>query len=198
MSDSLWPQGLQHTRLPCPLLFPGVYPNSRPLSQWCHPTISSSVAPVSSYPQSFPASGSSFPMSWLFASGGQSIGASDPASVLPMNQHSLVTQSCPTLCDPRDWSMPGFPVHHRLPELAQTHVHHFGDAIQTSHSWIFRANFFWGWLVWWPCCPRDSSITIWKHELFSPQPSLWSNSHIHTWLLEKLYLWLYVSYMLKN
>ena len=146
MSDSLWPHGLQHTRLPCPLLFPGVYPNSRPVSQWCHPTISSSVAPFSSCPESFPASGSSFPMSRLFASGGQSIGASDPASVLPMNQLSPITQSCPTLCDPVDCRMPGFPVHHQLPELAQTHVYRVCDAIQTSHplkiQCIFRANFF--------------------------------------------------------
>ena len=82
MSNSLWPHGLQHTRLPCPSPTPGVCPNSCPLSRWCHPTISSSVTPFSSYPQPFPASGS-FPMSWLFSSGGQSIGAS--ASVLPMN-----------------------------------------------------------------------------------------------------------------
>ena len=82
VSNSLWPHGLQHARLPCPSPTPGVCSNSCPLSQWCHPTISSSVIPLSSYPQSFPASGS-FPMSWLFASGGQSIGAS--ASVLPMN-----------------------------------------------------------------------------------------------------------------
>ena len=74
MSNSLQPHGLQHTRLPCPSLSPWVGLNSRPLSQWCHPTISSSVAHFSSCPQSFPASGS-FPMSWLFLSGGQSIGA---------------------------------------------------------------------------------------------------------------------------
>ena len=84
MSDSLWPHGLQHTRPPCPSLTPGVYSNSCPLSQWCHPTISSFVAPFFSCPQSFPASGS-FPVSWLFASGGQSIGALASASVLPMN-----------------------------------------------------------------------------------------------------------------
>ena len=84
MSDSLWPHGLQHTRLPCPLPSPGVYPKPCPLSQRCHPTISSSVAPFSSCPQSPPASGS-FPMSWLFALGGPSIGASASASVLPMN-----------------------------------------------------------------------------------------------------------------
>ena len=75
MSDSLQPHGLQHSRLPCPSPTPGVYSNSCPLSQWCHPSISSSVIPFSSHFQSFPASGS-FPVSWIFASGGQSIGAS--------------------------------------------------------------------------------------------------------------------------
>ena len=84
MSDSLWPHGLQHTRPPCPSPTPGVYSNSCPLSQWCHPTISSSVVPFSSCPQSFPASGS-FQMIQLFASGGQSIRASPSASVLPVN-----------------------------------------------------------------------------------------------------------------
>ena len=74
--------GLQHARLFCPSLSPGVCSNSCPLSQWCHPTISSSVIPFSSCTQSFPASGS-FPMSQLFTSGSQSIGAS--ASVLPVN-----------------------------------------------------------------------------------------------------------------
>ena len=72
MSDSLQPHGLQHARLPCPSQSPGVCSNSCPLNQWCHPTISSSAAPFSSCPQSFPASGS-FPVSQLFTSGGQSI-----------------------------------------------------------------------------------------------------------------------------
>ena len=84
VSDSLWPHGLQHTRLPCQSPFPGACSDSCPLSWWCHPTIFSSVVPFSSCPQSFPASGS-FPMSQLFASGGQSIGASAVASVFPMN-----------------------------------------------------------------------------------------------------------------
>ena len=84
MSDSLQPHGLQRTRLPCPPLSPGVCSNSWRLSPWCHPTISSSVAPFSFYLQSFPASGS-FPMSRLLTSGDQSIGASASASVLPMN-----------------------------------------------------------------------------------------------------------------
>ena len=73
VSDSLRPHGLQHTKLLCPSLFPGLCENSRPLNQWCHPTISSFVIPFSFCPQSFPASGS-FPMSWLFASGDQGIG----------------------------------------------------------------------------------------------------------------------------
>ena len=85
MSNSLWPHGLQHTRLLCPPLSPRVYSNSCPLSWWCHPTISSSVIPSFSYcPQSFPASGS-FPMSQLFPPGGQSVGASASASVLLLN-----------------------------------------------------------------------------------------------------------------
>ena len=84
VSDSLWPQGLQHTRPPCSSPIPGAYSNSCPLSRWCHPTISSSVIPFSSCLQSFPASGS-FQMSWFFVSGGQSIRTSASASVLPMN-----------------------------------------------------------------------------------------------------------------
>ena len=84
VSDFLWPHGLQHARPPCPSPTPGVHPNPCPLSQWCHPTISSSVIPFSYGPQSFQASGS-FPMSQLFASGGQSTGFSTSTSVLPMN-----------------------------------------------------------------------------------------------------------------
>ena len=84
MSDSLQHHEPQHTRPPCPSPTPRVHPNPCPLSRWCHPTISSYVVPFSSCPQSFPASGS-FQMSRLFASGGQSIGASASTSVLPMN-----------------------------------------------------------------------------------------------------------------
>ena len=84
VSDSLWPHGLQHTSPPCPSPTPGVYSNSCPSSRWCHPTASSSVVPFFSHFQSFPASGS-FQMSQFFASGGQSIGGSTLASVLPMN-----------------------------------------------------------------------------------------------------------------
>ena len=84
VSDSLRPHRLQHARPPCPSPTPGVYPNSCPLSLWCHPTVSSSVVPFFSRLQSFPAPGS-FPMTQFFASDGQSTGVSASASVLPMN-----------------------------------------------------------------------------------------------------------------
>ena len=82
ISNSLRPHGLQHTRPPCPSQTPRAYSNSCPLSRWCHPTISSSVVPFSSRHQSFPASGS-FQMSQFFPSGGENIGVSASASVLP-------------------------------------------------------------------------------------------------------------------
>ena len=84
MSSSLWPHGLKHARLPCPSPTHGACSGSWPSRRWCHPTISSSVFPLSSCLQSFPASGS-FPISCFFTSGGQTIGASASASVLPMN-----------------------------------------------------------------------------------------------------------------
>ena len=84
VSDSLRTHESQHARLPCPSPTPGVYPNSRASSRWCHPGISSSVVPFSSCAQSLPAS-RSFPMSQIFARGGQSIGVSALTSVLPMN-----------------------------------------------------------------------------------------------------------------
>ena len=93
MSNSLWPHESQHTRPPCPSQTPGVYPNPCPLGRWCHPAISSSVIPFSSCPQSLPAS-ESFPMSQLFAWGGQSIRVLASASVLPKNT--------------RDWSPLGW------------------------------------------------------------------------------------------
>ena len=94
MSDSLPPHALQHDRPPCPSPTPSVYQNSCPLSWCCHPTILSFVVPFSSCLQSFPASGS-FPMSQLFAWGGQSIRVSASASVLPMNTHD---------CSPLGWT----------------------------------------------------------------------------------------------
>ena len=138
MSKSLWPHGLQHTRPPCPSPTPGACSNSCALSQWCHPTISSSVVPLSSCLQAFPASGS-FPMSWLFTSGGQSIGASASASVLSMN------------------SQDGFPLG-------------WAGLISVLSKGLSRTF---------------SSTTVQKHQFFGAQPSLWSSSHICTWLLEK-------------
>ena len=135
--DSLWPHALQHARPPCLSPTPGVYPNSCPLSQRCHPAISSSVVPFSFRFQSFPAS-QSFPMSHFFASGGQSIGVSASALVLPVNI--------------QDW----FP-------LGWTGL----ISLQSKGlSIIF------------------SSTTVQKHQLGALH-SLWSNSHVHTWLLEK-------------
>ena len=90
MSDSLWPQGLQHARLPCPSPSPGACSNSCPSSWWCHPTISSSFTPFSSCLQSFPASGS-FLMNWFFISGDQSIGASASAPVLLVKYSGLIS-----------------------------------------------------------------------------------------------------------
>ena len=110
------------------LLCPGVYSNSCPLNRWCYLTVSSSAGPFSFCLQSFPSS-ESFPMSWLFASGGQSIGASTSATV------AIVVQSLSPvwLCNPMTCSTPGFPVLHHLPELAQTLVHWVSDVIQPSH-----------------------------------------------------------------
>ena len=90
MSDSLGPHGLQHARPPCPTPTPRIYSNSCPSSRSCHPTISSSVIPFSSHLRSFPASGS-FQMSQFFTSGGQNIGVSASASVLPMNIQGLIS-----------------------------------------------------------------------------------------------------------
>ena len=104
VSDSLRPHGLQYARLPCPSSTPRVYSNSCPSSWWCHPTIWSSVIPFSSHLQSFPASGS-FQMSQFFSSGGQSIGVSTSASVLPMNIQDwwfLQDWLVGSPCNPRD------------------------------------------------------------------------------------------------
>ena len=105
MSNSLWLHGLHHARLPCPSVSPRVCSNSCPLNWWCHPTISSSVTPFFSCPQSFPASGS-FPMSQLFTSHSESIGASALASVLPMNIQAWFSLGFSLLvwspCGPRD------------------------------------------------------------------------------------------------
>ena len=138
MSDSLLLHESQHARPPCPSPTPGVHPNPCPSSQWCHPAISSSVVPFSSCPQSLPASGS-FPMSQLFAWGGQSIRVSASASVLPVNT--------------QDWSPLGW-------------------TGWTSLQFKGLSRVF-------------SNTTVQKHQFFRAQLSLWSNSHIHTWPLEK-------------
>ena len=127
MSNSLWPHELQHARPPSPLPTPGVYSNSCPLSLWCHPTVSSSVVPFSSCPQSLPASGS-FPMSQSFASGGQSIGASASASVFPMNI--------------QDWSPLGWIGWVSLPSkgLSSLLQHHSSKASILWHSAFFTVQ----------------------------------------------------------
>ena len=103
VSDSLWPHELQHASPPCLSPTPRVHPNPCPSSQWCHPTISPSVVPFSSCPQSFPASGS-IQMSQLFASGSHSIGVSASTSVLPMNTQdwSPLGGLVGSPCSPRD------------------------------------------------------------------------------------------------
>ena len=139
VSSCLWSHGLQHARPPCPSSTPGVYPNSCPLSRWCHRTILSSVIPFPSCLQTFPASGS-FPMSRFFASGGQSFGVSASISS-PSNEYSGL------ISFRMDW-LDLLEIQGTLKSLLQHH---------SSKASIL------------PCT----------------QVSLWSNSHIHTWLLEK-------------
>ena len=138
VSEILQLHRLQHARPPCPSPTPGVCSNSCPLSQWCHPTISSSVVPFSSWLQSFLVS-ESFLMSQFVTSGGQIIGVLVSASVLPLNIQG--------------W----FP-------LGMTGL------ISLQSKGLSRVF---------------SNTTVQKHQLFGAQLSLWSNSHIHMWLLEK-------------
>ena len=133
-----FPHALQHSRLPCPPLSPRVCSNLCPLSQWCYLTVSSSAAP-SPFAFSLSQHQGLFPMSWLFAPGGQSTRASASASLLLMNIQG--------------W----FP-------LGLTSL------ISLQFKGLSRVF---------------SNTTIWKHQFFGIQTSLWSNSHIHTWLLEK-------------
>ena len=138
VSDSLWPHASQHARPPCPSPTPRVHSNSCLSSQWCHPAISSSVVPFSSCPQSLPAS-ESFPMSQLFAWGGQRIGVTASASVLPKNT--------------QDWSALGWT-----------------SCISLQSKGLSRVF---------------SNTTVQKHQSFGTQLSWQSDSHIHTWPLEK-------------
>ena len=140
---SLQPHGLQHARLPCPSPTHEACSNSCPMSRWYHQTTSSSVVPFSSHLQSFPASGS-FQKSQFIASGGQSIGVSASASVLPMN----IKDSFPL-----GWT-----------------------GWNSLHSKGLSRVF--------------SNTTVQKHQFFGTQLSLYFNSHIHTWLLERPQLWL--------
>ena len=142
-SDSLRPQESQHARPTCPSPTPRVRSDSQPSSQWCHPAISSSVIPFSSCPQSLSAS-KSFPMSQLFAWGGQSTGVSALASFLPKKSQG--------------WSL-----------LRWT------GWISLQSKGLSRVF---------------SNITVQKHQFFGAQPSSQSNSHIHTWPLEKPSPWL--------
>ena len=135
--DSLRPHESQHARPPCPST-PGVHSDSHPLSQWCHPAISSSVVPFSSCPQSLPAS-ESFLMSQLFASGGQSTGVSALASFPPKKSQG--------------WSLS-----------------EWTGWISLQSKGLSRVF---------------SNTTVQKHQFFSIQLSSQSNSHIHTWSLEK-------------
>ena len=137
VSNSLRLHESQHTRPPCPSQTPGVYLNSCPSSWWCHPAILPSVVPFSC-PQSLPISGS-FPMSQLFAWGGQRIGVSASASVCPMNT--------------QDWSLLGWT-----------------GWISLQSKGLSRVF---------------SNTTVQKHQFFGTQLSLWSDSNIHTWPLEK-------------
>ena len=138
LCSTLWPNELQHGRLPCPSLSRGVCSNSHPFSGWYYQTISTSAALFSFCLQSFPASGF-IPVSWLFASSGQSIAASASVSVLPMNIQG--------------W----FPL-----ELT--------GLISLLSMGLSRVFF---------------NTTIWKHQFFGAQPFSWSNSHMHTLLLEE-------------
>ena len=125
VSDSLQPHRTQHGRLPCPSPTPGVYPNSCPLNQWCHPTISSSVVPFSSHSQFFPAS-ESFQMSQLFASGGENIG-SFSFNISPSNEH-------PGLISFRIYWLDLFAVQGTLKSLLQ---HHSSKSSILRHSAFF-------------------------------------------------------------
>ena len=139
-SDSLWPHGLQPARLPCLSPTPRACSNSCPLSQWCHPTISSSVVHLSSCLQNTPTSGS-FPMSQFFTSDGQSIGASKYR--LSICDHLLSSaaaaakslQSCTTLCDPIDGSSPGSPI----PGILQARTLEW-VAISFSNAWKWKVK----------------------------------------------------------
>ena len=175
VSESLWPHRLQHARLPCPSPSPRVCPNSCPLSRWCHPIISSFVIPFSPCLHSFPASGS-FPVSWLFTSGSQSIGASATASVLPMNIQgwfplrltsliSFLSKGCSSLLQDHSSKASVLPMN-----IQDWFPLGLTDLISFQFKGLSRVFF---------------NTTVQKCQFFNAQPSLWYNSHIYTCLLEK-------------
>ena len=137
MSNSLQPYGLQDTRIPCLSLSPRVCSNSCPLNQWCYPIISSSVTPFSSCPPSFPASGS-FPRSWLFASGGQSIGASASASVLPMNTQCWFPLELTVLISLLSKGLKSLLQHN-----SKTSILWCSALWSNIHTWLLRKSQFW-------------------------------------------------------
>ena len=146
MSDSLRPHESQHSRPPCPSSYPGVHPDSHPLSQWCHPAISSSGVPFSSCPQSVPAS-ESFPMSQLFAWGGQSTGVSALPSLLnekfstvkvTINSHYISTSRQQSILKPRSC-------------LRQLCAHlHLGLTSWNGIPCLFYPNLSWQ-VIFWTC-----------------------------------------------
>ena len=137
---TLWPHGLQHARPPCPSPTPRVYSNSCPLSQWCHPTISSSVVSFSSHLQSFPASGS-FQMSQLFASGGQSIGVSASTSVFPMNIQDWFPLGWTgwSPCSPRDSQESSTPQFKSINALVLSFL--YGPSLTSIHDYWKNHSF---------------------------------------------------------
>ena len=138
VSDSLWTHGLHHTRLPCPPPTPRAGSNSCPLSRWCHPTISSFIAPFSSCLQSFPASGS-FPVRQLFTSGSQSYGASSSASVLPMNSQGWFPLGLSGLIFLQSKGLS------RVFSNTTVQKHQFSSA-QPS-LWVWRGQKMWHWKI---------------------------------------------------
>ena len=149
---TLWPYGLQHSRLPCPSPPPGAYSNSCPLSQWCHPTISSSAVPFSSCLQSFPASWS-FPINQFFVSGGQSIEVSAWASVLPMNI--------------QDWSPLGWTGWISLQSKGLSRV--FSNTTVQKHQCFIRQDFTVLYVGFWSLLPHEEHF----HGKNQFQNSLW-------------------------
>ena len=152
----LWPHGLQHARLPCPSPTPGASSNSCPLSRLCHETISSSVVPFSSFLQSFPSSGS-FLMSQFFASGGQSIGTSASASVLPMNIQDWFSLGWTgwSPCSPRD-SQESSPTPQFKSINSSVHSLFIGPALTSVHDHWKNYSFDYADL----CQQSDNSIEL--------------------------------------